>query len=66
MLSPAAELNRGPIFEQLRQRFPGAGKILKIASDSAQHISYLAAVLPRLIWQPSDLCVLTIRAAATA
>ena len=58
MLSPAAEPNRAPMLEQLRQRFPGAGKVLKIASGRAQQISYLAAVLPRLIWQPSDLNVL--------
>lgn len=52
--SPAAQRNRGPIGEILRQVLPARGSVLEIASGSGEHAVYLAEALPGLRWQPSD------------
>jgi SAM-dependent methyltransferase len=52
--SPAAERNRGPILDALKQVLPPAGAALEIASGTGQHAVHFAAALPRWTWQPTD------------
>lgn len=52
--SPAALRNREPILEILRNVLPKKGTILEIASGSGEHVTHYAALLPDLVWQPSD------------
>ena len=52
--SPAAEKNSVSIVELAIATAPHSGKALEIASGTGQHIIRLAAALPNLIWQPSD------------
>jgi SAM-dependent methyltransferase len=52
--SAAAERNKQPILDQLRQLLPTQGKVLEIASGTGQHVVHLAAALPDLWWQPTD------------
>jgi cyclopropane fatty-acyl-phospholipid synthase-like methyltransferase len=54
--SSAAERNRKPIFEQLKDLLPGRGTVLEIGSGTGQHAVYFAENLPYLNWQPSDRC----------
>ena len=53
--SAAAESNKRPILEKLREAFADVGRVLEIASGTGQHAVFFAANLPHLIWQPSDL-----------
>ena len=52
--SPAAERNRQPILEALRNVLPAQGAALEIASGTGQHVAWFAAGLPGWSWQPSD------------
>ena len=52
--SPAADRNKQPILEVLRQVLPTSGSALEIASGTGQHVAWFAAGLPRWTWQPSD------------
>ncbi len=52
--SPAAERNREPILQALRERLPALGIALEIASGSGQHIAHFAAGLPGWQWLASD------------
>lgn len=52
--SPAAERNKQPILEVLRQMLPERGSALEIASGTGQHVIWFAAHLPRWTWQPTD------------
>lgn len=52
--APAAERNREPILEILKDILPTAGKALEIASGTGQHIAAFAAAFPGISWQPSD------------
>ena len=53
--SPAAERNSAQIIELVRGYAPESGSALEIASGTGQHIVELAAAVPNLIWQPSDI-----------
>jgi SAM-dependent methyltransferase len=52
--SPAADRNKQPILELLRQLLPTQGSALEIASGTGQHVAWFAASLPHWTWQPSD------------
>jgi hypothetical protein len=53
--SPAAERNAGDIVRVVCDYAPKNGDALEIASGTGQHIVELAAAIPSLIWQPSDI-----------
>jgi SAM-dependent methyltransferase len=52
--SPAAERNREPILEVLREHLPERGLVLEIASGTGEHSVHFAAALPDLLFQPTD------------
>ena len=52
--SAAAERNRSPILEVLRQILPDNGQALEIASGTGQHVAHFASHMPGWVWQPSD------------
>jgi hypothetical protein len=52
--APAAQRNRGPILDVLREALPAEGLVLEIASGTGEHVAHFAANLPALTFQPSD------------
>ena len=52
--SPAAERNKQPILDVLRQVLPEYGSALEIASGTGQHVTWFAGGLPHWTWQPTD------------
>ena len=52
--STAAERNKHPILDVLRETLPDQGTALEIASGTGQHVAWFAAHLPQWSWQPSD------------
>jgi hypothetical protein len=52
--APAADRNKGPILEVLREVLPPDGMVLEIASGSGQHAAFLASALPQYEWQPTE------------
>jgi cyclopropane fatty-acyl-phospholipid synthase-like methyltransferase len=55
MFSPAADRNKGPIFEVLRPYLENTARLLELASGSLQHARYMAPKVPGLSWIPTDL-----------
>lgn len=54
-LSTAADRNKQPILDILRELLPDQGNALEIASGTGQHVAWFAKALPRWHWQPSDM-----------
>ncbi|SFU39092.1 Protein of unknown function [Polaromonas sp. YR568] len=52
--SPAADRNKQPILDVLRDVLPEHGNALEIASGTGQHVAWFAAALPQWAWQPTD------------
>ena len=52
--SPAADRNKQPILDVLREVLPERGNALEIASGTGQHVTWFAAALPQWTWQPTD------------
>lgn len=52
--SPAADRNKQPILDVLRDVLPAAGHALEIASGTGQHVEWFAQALPAWTWQPTD------------
>lgn len=53
--SPSTERNRGPILEVLKAWLPARGLVLEIAAGAGEHAMFMAAALPGLTWQPTDM-----------
>lgn len=52
--SPAAERNKDPIADRLREILPERGLVVEIASGSGEHAVHFARLFPKLLWQPTD------------
>lgn len=55
--SDAADRNRHPILDRLRQLMPKEATVLEIGSGTGQHAVHMTRSLKGLTWQPSDLRV---------
>ena len=53
--APSAERNKAPILEVARRVLPARGVVLEIGSGTGQHVAHLAAALPSVTFQPSEL-----------
>jgi SAM-dependent methyltransferase len=53
--SPAAERNRLPLLDVLRELFTASGTVLEIGSGTGQHAVFFAEQLPWLRWQPTEM-----------
>jgi hypothetical protein len=53
-ISSAAERNKQPILDALREVLPQRGSALEIASGTGQHVTWFAQSLPGWTWQPTD------------
>lgn len=63
--STAAERNKQPILEALRDLLGERGAALEIASGTGQHAVWFAAALEDWVWQPSDADAQALPAIAT-
>ncbi len=53
--APAADRNKGPILDVLKQVVPRDAYVLELASGSGQHALFFSSELSGVRWQPSDL-----------
>lgn len=53
--SPSAQRNAPAIVALLQEVAPPEGRALEIASGTGQHVVAMAAALPALTWQPTDI-----------
>ena len=53
-ISSAADRNKQPILEVLREWLPGRGRALEIASGNGQHLAWFSKAMAPWTWQPSD------------
>tara|TARA_R110002096_G_scaffold117236_4_gene254162 strand:- start:4368 stop:4970 length:603 start_codon:yes stop_codon:yes gene_type:complete len=53
--SEYAARNTGPILKVLRDEFAAVSSLLEIGSGTGQHAVSMAAAMPHLVWQTSDL-----------
>jgi hypothetical protein len=53
-LSAAAERNKEPIRAVLADVFPLQGRVLEVASGTGQHVLHFAAIMPSLVFQPTE------------
>lgn len=53
-ISSAAERNKQPILDALREVLPQRGCALEIASGTGQHVTWFAQSLSGWTWQPTD------------
>ena len=65
-INSAADRNKQPILEVLRQVLPARGTALEIASGTGQHVAWFAAWMPDWNWQPTDAAVTAFPAIAAA
>ena len=65
LYSPAAARNSAQIIELVCNYAPVNGNALEIASGTGQHIVELAAAVPSLVWQPSDIDETRLKSIAT-
>jgi hypothetical protein len=65
-ISSAADRNKQPILDVLRQVLPERGTALEIASGTGQHVTWFAAGMPDWNWQPTDAAVTALPATAAA
>ncbi len=52
--SPAAEKNKTPVLEVLRERLAPTARVLEVGSGSGQHALHFTEALPELRWQPTE------------
>ena len=52
--SLAAERNREPILNELRQLLSAGDFVLEVGSGTAQHACYFADAMPQITWQPTE------------
>jgi hypothetical protein len=52
--APAAQRNREPIADVLKEWLPASGTVLEVASGTGEHAVWFAERFPDLEWQPSD------------
>ena len=52
--SPAAEKNKTPILEVLREHLGPTARVLEVGSGSGQHALHFTEALPELRWQPTE------------
>ncbi|MBB3995477.1 hypothetical protein GGR95_003133 [Sulfitobacter undariae] len=55
LLAPSALRNVTPIVEMLQEIAPKQGRALEIASGTGQHVLAMAAALPAITWQPTEI-----------
>jgi len=53
--SPAAQRNREPILNQLKNELHKNQRVLELGSGTGQHACHFASALPNITWQPTEL-----------